>query len=247
MNAYDFVPARCSEVVSTTFTGWINSIAHRVIERAAGRTSILSERLREEWLADLLERQGPLDRLRLAFGCYWAAMIIHADCRTVSTLATGFAGRVQVIKTHQSHGRSPLALQITTAGNGSLMCDINTTPLIDVMLVLLVMLILSLPIMTHAVKLDLPYGKTTQQLKQPEVIDLDIYSDGAVAWNGSPIANLQLLEGYFRTESHKALQPELHLHPDAHVRYDVVAKVLAAAQRSGMSKLSFENTADFIN
>jgi len=247
MNAHELVPARCSEVVFTAFTGWIDTIARHVIERAAGRTpAILSERLREEWMADLLDRQGPFARWRFALGCTWAAMIIQADCRTVSSPAARVSSLGRVIKAHRRYGTGLSLAQITTSGSAALMCDINTTPLIDVMLVLLVTLILSLPIMTHAVKLDLPQT-TSRQVIEPEVIDLDIYSDGTVVWNGSPMANLQQLEGYFRTESRKALQPELHLRPDALVKYDVVAKVLAAAQRNGMKKLSFVNNAEFIN
>lgn len=248
MNPYEFVPARRSEVLFPAFTSWIDIIARRAVEQAARTTSaILAERLREEWTADLLDRKGSIARLRFALGCYWAAMIIKADCRIVSrsrSARESGIGHIIAANWRQSMGSS--LGEITTSGNGSLMCDINTTPLIDVMLVLLVTLIMSLPIMTHAVKLDLPQTTTSQQLEQPEVIDLDIYSDGAVAWNGSPIANLQQLESHFRTESRKVLQPELHLHPDAHVRYDVVAKVLASAQRSGMRKLSFVNNAEFL-
>src|SRR5512146_2420245 len=111
------------------------------------------------------------------------------------------------------------------------MCDINTTPLIDVLLVLLVTLIITLPIMTHAVKLDLP-----PQNVQPEVIDLEIDFDGTVVWNGTPVTPQQL-DGYFATESVKDPQPEIHLNPDGMAKYDVVAKVLASAQRNRMTKI----------
>ena len=86
--------------------------------------------------------------------------------------------------------------------DGGVMCDINTTPLIDVMLVLLVTLIVSLPIMTHAVKLDMPQNKNTPPPDQrPEVIDLDIDFDGTVVWNGNTVPSMGQLEGYFRTEA----------------------------------------------
>ena len=247
MNAYDVVPARGSEVVFTIFAGWIDSFARCVIEQAAQKTSAtLSERLREEWMADFSELRGLIARLRFAFGCYWAAMIINADGRTVSIPTTGLPSFASFISSSHRHGMRFSSQLINTSGSGSLMCEINTTPLVDIMLVLLITLILSLPIMTHVVKLNLPQTTTSDQ-PMPEVIDLDIYSDGSVVWNGSPISNLQQLEGYFRAESRKALQPELHLHPNAHVRYDVVAKVLAAAQRNGMNKLSFVNNAEFLN
>src|SRR5579863_325897 len=96
-----------------------------------------------------------------------------------------------------------MAMSVGT-GSGEAMCDINTTPLIDVMLVLLVTLIVSLPIMTHAVKLDMPQANNPPPPDQrPEVIDLEIDFDGAVVWNGTPVANVDTLEGYFRVEAVK--------------------------------------------
>jgi len=127
------------------------------------------------------------------------------------------------------------------------MCDINTTPLIDVMLVLLVTLIVSLPIMTHAVKLDMPNANNPppppNQL--PEVIDLDIDYDGTVVWNGTAVTSMAQLEGYFHSETTKDPQPEIHLRPDRRTRYDVVARVLAGAQRNHMRKIGFVNVAEF--
>lgn len=126
------------------------------------------------------------------------------------------------------------------------MCDINTTPLIDVMLVLLIMFIITLPVMTHAVKLDMPNGQNPPPPDvKPEVIDLEIDYDGSVVWNGTVIPNLATLEQDFRTESTKEPQPEIHLRPDARVKYDYVAKVLAAAQRNRMKRIGFVNTAQF--
>jgi biopolymer transport protein ExbD len=133
------------------------------------------------------------------------------------------------------------------SSDGEVMCDINTTPLIDVMLVLLVTLIVSLPIMTHAVKLDMPDPRhpPPPQQQRPEVIDLEIDFDGTVVWNGTPVQSMQQLEGYFHTEAAKDPQPEIHLRPDRRVKYDFVAKVLAAAQRNRMKKIGFVNTAEF--
>jgi biopolymer transport protein ExbD len=124
--------------------------------------------------------------------------------------------------------------------------DINTTPLIDVMLVLLVTLIMSLPIMTHAVKLDMPQANNPPPPDmRPEVIDLEVDFDGTIVWNGTVVPNLNTLEGYFRVESGKEPQPEIHLRPDRRVKYDHVAKVMAAAQRNYMKKIGFVNTAEF--
>jgi biopolymer transport protein ExbD len=138
-----------------------------------------------------------------------------------------------------------MAMSVGT-GSGQAMCDINTTPLIDVMLVLLVTLIVSLPIQTHAVKLDMPNANNPPPpSERPEVIDLEIDFDGTVVYNGNPVPNLDTLEGYFRTEAVKDPQPEIHLRPDRRAKYDVVARVLAAAQRNRMKKIGFVNVAEF--
>ena len=130
--------------------------------------------------------------------------------------------------------------------SGGVMCDINTTPLIDVMLVLLVTLIVSLPIMTHAVKLDMPQNQPPPPENQrPEVIDLEIDFDGTVVWNGTVVQSLNQLEGYFNEEAKKDPQPEIHLRPDRRAKYDYVARVLAAAQRNRMKKIGFVNTSEF--
>jgi len=140
-------------------------------------------------------------------------------------------------------------MAMSVGGSGDTFCDINTTPLIDVMLVLLVTLIITLPVMTHAVKLDMPNPNAPPPPpdQPPEVIDLEIDYDGTVVWNGTPVAGLPQLEGYFATERDKDPQPEIHLRPDRRARYDVVAKVLAAAQRNHMKKIGFVNVAEFGN
>ena len=137
-----------------------------------------------------------------------------------------------------------MSMQVGTGGEE--MCDINTTPLIDVMLVLLVTLIITLPVMTHAVKLDMPQNRDQPPPPvQPEVIDLEIDSDGTVVWNTTPVPSLDTLESYFHTYADKDPQPEIHLRPDRRARYDVVARVLAAAQRNHMKKIGFVNTSEF--
>jgi biopolymer transport protein ExbD len=138
-------------------------------------------------------------------------------------------------------------MSMNVGAGGQELCDINTTPLIDVMLVLLVTLIVTLPVMTHAVKLDMPNPNQPPppQNVQPEIIDLEIDSDGTVVWNGTPVSGIDQLEAYFRNESVKDPQPEIHLRPDRRAKYDVVAKVLAAAQRNRMKKIGFVNTAEF--
>ena len=141
-----------------------------------------------------------------------------------------------------------MSMSVGGGGEGQAMCDINTTPLIDIMLVLLVTLIVTLPVMTHAVKLDMPPPNPNQPppVVQPEVINLDIYYDGAIAWNGTPVKTMSDLESQFKQAATENPQPELHLSPDSHVRYDVVAEVLAAAQRNHMEKIGFVNTSQFV-
>ncbi len=132
-------------------------------------------------------------------------------------------------------------------GDGDAICDINTTPLIDVMLVLLIMLILTLPVMNHAVKLDMPnpLNNPPPPPVPPETIELEIYSDGTMVWNGNTVPDVRTLEGYFANEAAKDPQPEIHLRPDRRSRYDITAKVLAAAQRNHMKKIGFTNVAEF--
>jgi len=137
-------------------------------------------------------------------------------------------------------------MSMQVGGGGEEMCDINTTPLIDVMLVLLVTLIITLPVMTHAVKLDMPQkNNTPPPPNPPEVIDLEIDFDGTIVWNGTPIPNMDTLESYFHTDAAKDPQPEIHLRPDRRAKYDVVARVLAAAQRNRMKKIGFVNVSEF--
>lgn len=141
-----------------------------------------------------------------------------------------------------------MAMNVGGGSEGAPMCDINTTPLIDVMLVLLVTLIVTLPIMTHAVKLDMPPPNPNQPPPpvQPVIINLDIYYDGTISWNGQTIPSLNELESQFKEAAAQDPQPELHLAPDSHAKYDTVAKVLAAAQRNHMQKIGFVNTSQFV-
>ncbi|MGH8257827.1 MAG: ExbD/TolR family protein, partial [Steroidobacteraceae bacterium] len=81
---------------------------------------------------------------------------------------------------------------------------------------------------------------------QPEVINLDIFNDGAIAWNGMPVKSLNDLDTQFKAAAQENPQPEVHLSPDAHAKYDIVAKVLATAQRDHMEKIGFVNTSQFV-
>lgn len=134
-----------------------------------------------------------------------------------------------------------MAMQIGSAsGDSDVMVDINTTPLIDVMLVLLTLLIITLPIQTHAVKLDMPVNPPPPPPNPPPVVELGVEFDGTVTWNGQAV-NFDTLDSYLYNEGQKELgaQSEIHLHPDKLAKYDAVAKVLSDAQRLGVVKIGF--------
>lgn len=140
-----------------------------------------------------------------------------------------------------------MAMNVGGGGEGEPMLDINTTPLIDVMLVLLIMFIITLPVLTHAVKLDMPSSRTPPPDQiQTQPIRVDIDWDGTVLWDGN-VVTLDELEGYFRAEAARNPQPELHVRPDRRAAYDTVAKVLAIAQRNGMKRIGFVGNEQFMN
>src|SRR6478736_2629692 len=116
------------------------------------------------------------------------------------------------------------------------MIDINTTPLIDVMLVLLVMLIITIPIQLHSVNLNLPTGNPPPPLVLPEVVKIDIDSAGRIYWNGEVVPDRTVLEEKLTAAAAQPVQPELHLRPDKAAKYQVVAAVMASSQRIGMTK-----------
>jgi biopolymer transport protein ExbD len=123
--------------------------------------------------------------------------------------------------------------------DGDVMVEMNMTPLIDVMLVLLILFIITLPIQTHAVKLDMPAPTKNQPLFKPVVVNLGVDFDGTITWNGQPI-DRSTLEAYFTQVAAKGdTQDEIHLNPNRLAKYDIVAKVLADAQRLGVKKIGF--------
>jgi biopolymer transport protein ExbD len=131
-------------------------------------------------------------------------------------------------------------------GDPDVMVDINTTPLIDVMLVLLIMLIITIPIQTHAVKLNMPVGTPPPPLVPPEVVTLEVDFDGTVIWNGRVVADRQELEARLRAAAQMPEQPEIHLRPNKLVKYESVAMVMASAQRLGMKKIGLIGNEQFI-
>ena len=118
------------------------------------------------------------------------------------------------------------------------MADINVTPMVDVMLVLLVIFIITAPLFTHAIKLDLPNAASQAAPEKPETITLAINADGKLFWNNAPVTQDEL-PTRFSTASQKKPQPELHLRADKSTRYEIIAQVMAAAQGNGMTKIGF--------
>jgi biopolymer transport protein ExbD len=130
------------------------------------------------------------------------------------------------------------------SGEGEVLVEMNTTPLIDVMLVLLVMLIITIPIQTHAVKLNMPPPHPIPPKTPPVVIDLGINFDGTLTWNGQTVT-MSTLDSYFASEADRGDdQDEIHVNPDRLAKYDTVAKVLSDAQRLGATKIGFGNLSE---
>ena len=225
---------------------WIDRVALGVIGFAADHTPpALRARLREEWLADLPDMRGGWARVRHALGCCQAAMQIGEDCVPEGCAVASAALGPQPLLAIPGHREPLFAQPVASDAEACALCEINTTPLIDILLVLLVTLIGSLPLMTHSVRIALPQlGAHATAVPRP-VIDLVIDFDGTLEWNGVPVAGLPQLQDDFRAASHQSPQPEIHLRPNRHVRYDTVAQVLAAAQRDGVRNLSFYNMGEF--
>lgn len=118
------------------------------------------------------------------------------------------------------------------------MAEINMTPLVDVMLVLLIVFMITIPVMQHAVKVELPQASSQRNDVKPESINLSISAKGQIFWNTSPI-DLDTLSIYTQTAAKKNPQPEVQLRADKNVRYESVAQVLATAKRSGLTKIGF--------
>ncbi|MFO1310303.1 MAG: biopolymer transporter ExbD [Burkholderiales bacterium] len=142
-----------------------------------------------------------------------------------------------------------MAMNVGTGGGSGepdVMIDINTTPLIDVMLVLLVMLIITLPIQLHSVNLNMPVGNPPPPLVKPEVLKIDIDNQGRIWWNGEVLPDRASLEERLTGASQQPVQPELHLRPDKAAKYEVVAAVLASAQRLGLTRIGIIGSEQFI-
>jgi biopolymer transport protein ExbD len=140
-------------------------------------------------------------------------------------------------------------MNVGSSGDGSgdpeVLMDINTTPLIDVMLVLLVMLIITIPIQLHAVSLDMPVGTPPVNNIKPEKIQIDIDESSVVYWQGLPVTAAEL-ETNMEAVGLQASQPEVHIRPNKNSQYAVFANVLSTSKRKGLTKMAVIGSEQFV-
>ena len=134
---------------------------------------------------------------------------------------------------------------LQTLEEPEVMMDINTTPLIDVMLVLLIMLIITIPIQLHSINLDMPTGTPPLAIKNPIIVRIEIDARNVVRWNDKALTDRAELDALFQTTSHQQPQPEVHIKPQGKAKYEAVAGVLASAQRNGLTKLGIVGSEQF--
>ena len=125
------------------------------------------------------------------------------------------------------------------------MVDINTTPLVDVLLVLLVMLIITIPIQLHSVNIEMPGASTPPPPVEPDVVQIDVAPSGRLSWNGESLADRAALEAKLQAAAAQPEQPEIHLRPNRAAKYNEVAGVLASAQRLGLTKIGLVGSEQF--
>jgi len=141
-----------------------------------------------------------------------------------------------------------MSMNVGSGGGSSdpeVMMDINTTPLIDVMLVLLVMLIITIPIQLHAVNLDMPVGAPPSNEIKPEKIQIDIDERSVIYWQGVAVT-AEELEAKMTVISQQAYQPEVHIRPNKASAYAVFANVLSTSKRKGLTKMAVIGSEQFV-
>jgi biopolymer transport protein ExbD len=135
-----------------------------------------------------------------------------------------------------------------SGGNGDpeVMVDMNTTPLIDVMLVLLIMLIITIPIQLHSVNMNMPPASNVKPPIEPEIVKIDIDETGRIFWNGAAVTDRGELQSKMAASAALAVQPEIHLRPNKLAKYEIVAYVMAASQRAGLVKMGILGHEQFL-
>jgi biopolymer transport protein ExbD len=136
-------------------------------------------------------------------------------------------------------------IPLGTDDDAEVMVDINTTPLVDVLLVLLVMLIITIPIQLHSVNLEMPSPNAPQPPSEPRIVQLEVTPTGDYRWDGEFVAGRDALDDRLRDAAAQPEQPEIHLRPDAHAKYESVAAALAGAQRVGLVKIGLVGSEQF--
>jgi len=133
----------------------------------------------------------------------------------------------------------------SSSSEPEVMMDINTTPLIDVMLVLLIMLIITIPVQLHSINLDMPSGTPPPVTKKPTTVRIDIDARNVVRWNDKSLSDRAELDALLQQASQQQPQPEIHIKPQGKAKYEAVAGVLASAQRNGLTKLGIVGSEQF--
>ena len=139
----------------------------------------------------------------------------------------------------------PQTPMLQTLDEPEVMMDINTTPLIDVMLVLLIMLIITIPMQLHSINLDMPTGTPPPAIKKTTIVRIEIDARNVVRWNDKTLADRAELDALLQQASQQQPQPEVHIKPQGKAKYEAVAGVLASAQRNGLTKLGIVGSEQF--
>ena len=136
----------------------------------------------------------------------------------------------------------------SSSGNADpeVMVDMNTTPLIDVMLVLLIMLIITIPIQLHSVNMNMPPASNIKPPVEPEIVKIDIDETGRIFWNGAAVVDRTELQAKMAASAAQPIQPEIHLRPNKLAKYEIVAYVMAASQRAGLVKMGILGHEQFL-
>jgi biopolymer transport protein ExbD len=136
----------------------------------------------------------------------------------------------------------------SSSGNADpeVMVDMNTTPLIDVMLVLLIMLIITIPIQLHSVNMNMPPASNVKPPIEPEIVKIDIDETGRIFWNGAAVTDRTELQAKMAASAAQPIQPEIHLRPNKLAKYEIVAYVMAASQRAGLVKMGILGHEQFL-
>jgi biopolymer transport protein ExbD len=141
-----------------------------------------------------------------------------------------------------------MGMNVGSGGDDDMMIEMNTTPLIDVMLVLIIMFIITIPVQTHAVKMNMPVNsQSAPPPKPPEIVRIDVDFDGTITWNGEAVPNRAELQTRLYRTAQLPDQPEVHLRPNKLVTYKHVAMVMAEAQRLGVTKIGIVGNEQFMN